>query len=113
MINMPYQPIVKKYSEWAEAYSETTDRLIKRKKALLLTGALAEEWRALADDFLADDGRANHAFCMWMFAKLGGDNTPVPFDAEIIPVSPDCESGDTLLADHEELLPDEHSWTPA
>jgi len=73
---MIYQPMKEKFF----TQSATTNELIKRKRILLNFGGKMEEWLQLADDFLADGGRANHAFCMAEFRRMGGDTTPVQFD---------------------------------
>ena len=67
-----YKPVKLKYSEWATHYSPVTDRLIKRKRMLLFTGATAEEWLELAKDFIVDGGRANSKFCMLQYEKRSG-----------------------------------------
>lgn len=64
-----YKPVRMKYIDWAIEYSAVTDRLIKRKKMLLFTGAKAEEWLELAKEFEADRGRANQKFCMTEYRK--------------------------------------------
>lgn len=65
-----YRPIRKKYCEWALHYSPITDKLIKRKHILEFLGGTADEWKELADDFLADGGRCNHAYCMSQHRRL-------------------------------------------
>jgi hypothetical protein len=80
---MIYQPVKTKY----ESPSETTNRLIKRKRILLQLGGSLNEWRDLADEFLADGGRANHAFCMCEYRRMGGAVEPAAF--EYVPVEPE------------------------
>jgi hypothetical protein len=71
-MNIPaYKPIKQKYADYAIEYSAVTDKLIKRKRILLFTTSTAQEWIDLADDFKANGGRANHAYCVKQ-AKLRG-----------------------------------------
>ena len=69
---MKYEPVKQKYAQYAIAYSPEIDQLIKRKRALLLWGGTTAEWLEVAEGFLAQDCKANYAFCMWKFGKLGG-----------------------------------------
>ena len=71
MNTLPYKPIKEKYADYAIDYSAVTDKLIKRKRILLFTNSTAQEWIELANDFKADGGRANHAYCVKQ-AKLHG-----------------------------------------
>ena len=73
---MIYQPIKTKFV----SQSEATNKLLKRKRVLEFSTSTADEWRDLADDFLADGGRANHAYCMMEFRKRGGVVDPVAFE---------------------------------
>jgi hypothetical protein len=84
---MEYNPVKTKF----ESASEETQKLIKRKRALEFGGSTAEEWLDLAEAFLADDGRANYAYCMWQYKKCGGViPDPVPFDV------PEPETSDSV-----------------
>lgn len=80
---MMYQPVKRPFF----SSSEATNRLLKIKRIYLNFGATLDEWRDLADEFLADGGRANHAFCMCEFKRLGGVVEPVVF--EYIPPEPE------------------------
>jgi hypothetical protein len=75
-----YKPAKLKYRDYAVEYSPVTDQLIKRKHILENFGGTLDEWRDLADEFLADGGRANHAYCMAEFRKRGGVVAPIAFD---------------------------------
>ncbi len=72
---MMYQPVKRPYV----SPSEETNRLLKRKRILVHFGGTLDEWRNLADEFLADGGRANHAFCMCEYRHLGGVVEPIAF----------------------------------
>lgn len=75
-----------KYIDWTSHYSPVTDRLIKRKHILEFSGGKPEEWLVLANDFLADGGRLNHAYCMAEYKKAGGIIEPKPeIETEEIP----------------------------
>jgi hypothetical protein len=63
-----YSPIRKQFA----SENEVTQGLIRRKRTLSRFGGTAEEWLTLAEEFLADDGRANYAFCMYEFKRHGG-----------------------------------------
>jgi len=79
MTLIPYKPIRRRYVEYAIEYSPVTDQLIKRKRIMLFTGATAQEWLELANDFLSNNGRANFTFCMTEYKKQGGQiETPKP-----------------------------------
>ena len=70
--------------------SPVTNELLKRKRALEDMGGTAEQWQALAEDFLADEGRANYSYCMNEFRKAGGEiGSPVAFDYVPEPETPD------------------------
>lgn len=71
-----YTPVRRKFV----SQSEKTNRLLKRKRILEFTTSTADEWRDLADDFLADGGRANHAYCMYQFKRHGGVIEPIAFE---------------------------------
>jgi len=70
---MDYKPVKKRHV----SASEQTNKLLKRKRVLEFTTATAAEWRKLADDFSADGGRANHAYCIMQYRKCGGKIEPV------------------------------------
>lgn len=74
-MTLDYQPVKKKYI----SPSEHTNSLLKRKRILEFTTSTADEWFDLANDFLADDCRANHAYCMTEFKRRGGVVEPIAF----------------------------------
>jgi len=74
-MTLAYQPMKKRHV----SKSEHTNSLLKRKRILEFSTSTAEEWFDLANDFLADDCRANHAYCMMEFRKRGGEIAPVAF----------------------------------
>ena len=81
---MNYSPIRQRYT----SPSDVTNQLLKRKRILEKFGGKADEWLMLAEDFLADDGRLNHAYCMNQYKRLGGEiDAPVQFD--YVPEEPD------------------------
>ena len=74
---MDYNPIPTRHV----SESEETNKLLRRKRMLEFSTSTAEEWLELAELFLADDGRANYAYCLWQYRKHGGgDLIPVKFD---------------------------------
>lgn len=88
---LPYRPVKRKFvSESAE-----TNKLLKRKRILeFVTNATAEEWLDLANDFLADNCRANHCYCMMEFKRLGGEIMPIQF--HYIPPEPESPAPDWM-----------------
>ena len=70
--------------------SEVTNKLLKRKRILENFGGRLDEWLQLAEDFLADDCRLNHAYCMSEYKRMGGEiESPVAFTYE--PEEPEVE----------------------
>jgi hypothetical protein len=69
MIEVMYAPTRRRF----ESQSEVTNKLIKRKRILENFGGTIAEWLTLAEDFLADESRANYAYCMTEFRRLGGE----------------------------------------
>lgn len=73
---MNYAPIKQRYF----TQSDITNKLIKRKRILEFSGGTLAEWLQLAEDFLADDCRLNHAYCMREYKRLGGEiEAPIAF----------------------------------
>lgn len=63
---MPYAPVRGRFM----STSEDTNRLLRRKRVLEFQGGKAQEWKELADNFLADGGKLNYAYCMAEYRKL-------------------------------------------
>lgn len=77
---MNYAPVRRKFF----TQSDVTNKLIKRKRILEFFGGTADEWLQLAEDFLADDCRLNHTYCMSEYKRLGGEiEAPVAFTYEV------------------------------